>query len=84
MIPNRPPPRLKNEAKWSKEFVDFVSKCLTKDPDIRPTSKQLLEVQGCQFYPKTEFSGEKPSYRHMVYLVFPPQDGWDCFPSFSR
>lgn len=44
MIPNRPPPRLKNEGKWSKEFVDFVSKCLTKDPDIRPTSKQLLEV----------------------------------------
>ena len=46
-------------------------------------SKQLLEVQGCQFYPKTEFSGEKPSYRHMVYLVFPPQDGWDCFHSVS-
>lgn len=44
MIPNRPAPRLSNEGRWSKDFVDFVSKCLVKDPNQRATAKQLLEV----------------------------------------
>ena len=44
MIPNCPPPHLTDESRWSKEFVDFVAKCLTKDPNQRPTAQQLLEV----------------------------------------
>lgn len=44
MIPNRPPPRLKNENRWSNDFVDFVNKCLVKDPTRRPSSYQLLSV----------------------------------------
>ena len=44
MIPNRPPPHLADESKWSKEFVDFVAQCLTKDPNQRPSAQQLLEV----------------------------------------
>ena len=43
MIPNRPPPHLADESKWSKEFVDFVAQCLTKDPNQRPSAQQLLE-----------------------------------------
>ena len=45
MIPNRPAPRLSNEGRWSKEFVDFVGKCLVKDPAQRASAKQLLEVR---------------------------------------
>lgn len=44
MIPNRPPPRLQNEGRWSKSFVDFISRCLVKDPANRPTARQLLDV----------------------------------------
>ena len=44
MIPNRPPPRLQNEGRWSKPFIDFISQCLVKDPTKRPTARQLLDV----------------------------------------
>ena len=43
LIPNNPAPRLKSKNYWSKEFVDFVGKCLVKDPAQRATAKQLLE-----------------------------------------
>lgn len=37
-------PRLKHEFKWSPEFIDFVDKCLQKNPDLRPTANELLKV----------------------------------------
>lgn len=43
MIPSRPPPRLQEPDKWSKEFNDFIVKTLTKSPDQRPSSTELLE-----------------------------------------
>ena len=50
MIPNRPAPRLSNEGRWSKEFVDFVGKCLEKDVNKRWSVSELLNVRlllGC-------------------------------------
>ncbi|KAL8576294.1 hypothetical protein ACOMHN_006217 [Nucella lapillus] len=37
------PPTLDRPRKWSKEFVDFVTKCLKKDPKQRPSAAELLE-----------------------------------------
>jgi len=41
-IPSLPPPSLSNPRSWSPVFVDFVSKCLTKDPNERPSAADLL------------------------------------------
>jgi len=43
MIPSRPPPRLTEPEKWSADFNDFVAKSLTKNPEQRPSAKELLE-----------------------------------------
>jgi STE20-like kinase len=37
------PPKLEQPSKWSKEFNDFVSTCLIKDPQKRPTCDELLK-----------------------------------------
>lgn len=40
LIPKASPPML--EGNYSKDFKDFVSSCLTKNPEQRPTAKDLL------------------------------------------
>ncbi|KAK8798734.1 hypothetical protein WA158_007818 [Blastocystis sp. Blastoise] len=42
MITGKPASSLSDPAKWSKEFNDFVSCCLQKDPEKRQTANQLL------------------------------------------
>ncbi|XP_052223430.1 serine/threonine-protein kinase 3-like isoform X2 [Dreissena polymorpha] len=43
MIPTKPPPSFRNPDKWSPEFIDFVSKCLVKNPEQRATAVELLQ-----------------------------------------
>ena len=43
IIPSRPSPTVEEPPKWSKEFNDFVAKCLTKNPEKRPTATELLK-----------------------------------------
>ncbi|XP_054847463.1 myosin-IIIa [Eublepharis macularius] len=42
-IPRNPPPTLRQPELWSPEFNDFISKCLTKDYEKRPTVTDLLQ-----------------------------------------
>jgi len=42
-IPAKPPPRLANESNFSSEFVDFLSRCLTKKAADRPNATELLK-----------------------------------------
>ncbi|CAG7816158.1 unnamed protein product, partial [Allacma fusca] len=42
MIPSKPPPSFRNIDQWTPEFLDFVSKCLVKNPDNRATAAELL------------------------------------------
>ena len=43
-IAQNDPPKLKDPSKWSEPFQHFVSQCLRKEPDDRPTSHELLQV----------------------------------------
>ncbi|XP_040843992.1 myosin-IIIa [Ochotona curzoniae] len=42
-IPRNPPPKLRQPELWSAEFNDFISKCLIKDYEKRPTVSDLLQ-----------------------------------------
>ncbi|KAK6186065.1 hypothetical protein SNE40_008172 [Patella caerulea] len=37
------PPKLDAPSRWSPMFSDFIAKCLVKDPEQRPSAKDLLE-----------------------------------------
>ena len=41
MIPTKPPPTLKQPENFSNEFSDFISRCLVKNPEERPSATNL-------------------------------------------
>lgn len=43
MIPTKPPPTFRDPERWSPEFIDFVSRCLVKNPEQRSTATALLQ-----------------------------------------
>ena len=48
MIPSKPPPSFSEPDKWSSEFIDFVSRCLVKNPNNRATASELLNHEFAQ------------------------------------
>ena len=60
MIPSNPPPSFRQPDKWSFEFVDFVSRCLVKNPENRATAAQLLQ------HP---FIGKAPAVTSLLSMI---------------
>ncbi|CAD8189864.1 unnamed protein product [Paramecium octaurelia] len=52
-IKNNPPNSLTDQSKWSREFNQFVKRCLTLDPKERPSTKELLQDPFFQKYCKS-------------------------------
>lgn len=42
------PPTLEEPSKWSPEFSDLLKQCLQKNPERRPSAKDVLEVINVQ------------------------------------
>ncbi|KAF2206817.1 hypothetical protein CERZMDRAFT_115552 [Cercospora zeae-maydis SCOH1-5] len=53
LIPKEKPPRLEG-SKFSREFKEFVTLCLNKDPEKRPSAKSLLKHSWIKRAGKTE------------------------------
>ncbi|KAI1325357.1 Pkinase-domain-containing protein [Xylariaceae sp. FL0255] len=51
-IPKSPSPKL--EGNFSKDFKDFIYQCLMKDPDRRPSAKDLLKHRFIRYSGKSE------------------------------
>jgi serine/threonine-protein kinase 24/25/MST4 len=69
LIPKQPAPRLEG-SQYSRDFKDFIARCLQKDPDYRASAKELLQhrfirsagrVEGLQelIYRKQEWDAAK-------------------------
>ncbi|XP_068657269.1 serine/threonine-protein kinase 1 [Aristolochia californica] len=52
MISIEPAPMLEDKEKWSLVFHDFVAKCLTKEPRLRPNATEMLKhkfIEKCKW-----------------------------------
>lgn len=67
LIPKSPAPRLEGN-RYSKEFKDFVASCLVKDPDHRPSAKDLL---------KHKFIRNAGKMEHLQELIIRKQE-WEA------
>lgn len=56
LIPKNPPPQL--EGNFSKAFKEFVALCLNKEPNERPTAKELSKHKFIKAAKKTSFLTE--------------------------
>ncbi|KAL4756665.1 uncharacterized protein BDW70DRAFT_154012 [Aspergillus foveolatus] len=73
LIPKEPAPRLQGDG-YSSAFKDFIAQCLTKDPERRPSAKELLRHKFIRNAGKTEALQE---------LIHRKQD-WDSGRGVSR
>jgi len=48
VISNKPPTGLTDSSAWSKELVDFITKCLRVDTECRPNAWDLLRDEYCR------------------------------------
>ncbi|KAF7355317.1 Ste20-like serine/threonine kinase [Mycena sanguinolenta] len=72
LIPKAKPPVL--EGPFSAAFKDFVTQCLTKDPNARPTANELLQHRFIRGARKTSYLTELIE-RYQDYRARSPQKG---------
>lgn len=60
MIPTKPPPTFRDSDRWSPDFIDFVSRCLVKNPEHRASASALL---------KHDFIARALSVSHLVVII---------------
>ncbi|KAF5752042.1 serine/threonine-protein kinase 4 B isoform X2 [Tripterygium wilfordii] len=82
MISDEPAPMLEDKEKWSLVFHDFVAKCLTKEPRLRPTAAEMLKhkfIEKCKngasaMLPKIEKARQtKASMVLEAQILAPPE-----------
>lgn len=59
-----PPPQLRDWTQWSPELVDFIARCLQKDPLQRSTAEQLLK------HPFLDMAKDKEGVKKLFGHVF--------------
>ncbi|KAL9022667.1 MAG: hypothetical protein Q9185_000175 [Variospora sp. 1 TL-2023] len=65
LIPKAPAPRL-GGGQYSGDFRDFVANCLSKDPDRRPSAKELLQHRFIRSAGKVEILQELVERRRLL------------------
>ncbi|EGN93039.1 hypothetical protein SERLA73DRAFT_163723 [Serpula lacrymans var. lacrymans S7.3] len=81
LIPKAKPPVL--EGAFSPAFKEFVSLCLTKDPDARPTAKELLQHKFIKSAKKTPYLTELIE-RYQDHCTRSPQKGQQMYQQTVR
>eukprot|EP01113_Clastostelium_recurvatum_P048541 TRINITY_DN886_c0_g1_i1.p1 TRINITY_DN886_c0_g1~~TRINITY_DN886_c0_g1_i1.p1 ORF type:complete len:496 (-),score=139.98 TRINITY_DN886_c0_g1_i1:78-1565(-) len=76
LIPKNPPPTLEG-SNFSKAFKEFVALCLMKDPNERPTAKELLKHRFIKAAKKTNFLTELLERRQRWLQVVGNKDSDD-------
>ncbi|KAJ7180086.1 kinase-like domain-containing protein [Mycena crocata] len=76
LIPKAKPPVL--DGPFSAAFKDFVTQCLTKDPNARPTANELLQHRFIRGARKTSYLTELIE-RYQDYRARSPQKGHQVF-----
>ena len=88
MIPTKPAPTLKEPDKFSPEFSDFISRCLTKNPEERPSATALLQHKFIRYLVYREPLSLPPSSGAVslcvVSLSLPPRELFHCVLSLCR
>ncbi|CAB4009295.1 myosin-IIIa isoform X2, partial [Paramuricea clavata] len=78
-----PPPTVKNPAKWSAIFNDFISKCVVKDLERRPTVHELLQHKFVKWIPQKKREVQQ-TLKNLMVTHYGTQDGVDCDNSWYR
>ncbi|KAJ7068274.1 STE/STE20/YSK protein kinase [Mycena amicta] len=81
LIPKAKPPLL--DGPFSAAFKDFVSQCLTKEPNARPSANELLQHRFIRGARKTSYLTELIE-RYQDYRVRSPQKGHQPFQPTIR
>ncbi|XP_028393472.1 myosin-IIIb-like isoform X2 [Dendronephthya gigantea] len=82
-IPRSPPPTVKNPAKCSATFNDFVSKCVIKDFERRPRVPEVLLHKFVKWVPQKKRELQQ-TLKNLMSTHYGAQEGVDCENSWHR